>query len=170
MSAEGKRAKLLGRLVNGDRVELVTRLGGIILEGDPTPFVFEGPLRHGIRSALCLQGWPWAVANVTATELVGEALAGIGAKRPTWAQGQPWHTEGGVVRVAWARCARCHGELPPSDQHRKYCSRLCRDAAHRAREHHDEDRTWDAQRKATQELRMIQRIRSKMVARGAARP
>jgi len=159
-----------GRQLGEDRHKrLAAAVASIMRDGDPTAFVFEASCRYAIRSELCLGGWPWRDANMAAVEVVEAALRQLGAKRPTWAQGQPWYTEQALTRMDWGRCARCHGVLPPSDHHRKYCSTVCKDAASRVREYRDEDRSWEAQRKAIQELRMLQRMRTKAAARGAAR-
>lgn len=84
----------------------------------------EGPLRAGIRSDLCLQGWRWAEADKMAREVLEDAFRIAGALvRPTWNEGQPeWTIEAGTL-IERTRCARCHKPLPEGN--RKFCSRLC---------------------------------------------
>lgn len=88
-----------------------------------TLFGLEGPLRHAMREALCLQGWHWADADTAARQLVDAALASLWAVRPTWNEGQPeWAIEAGTL-IERTRCVRCHAPLP--EGHHKFCSRLC---------------------------------------------
>lgn len=123
-----ERDSLRGRL-GRDRAEItLARLRRIIrrefIEGRiATLFGLEGPLRHTIRSALCLQGWRWADADAAACQMVAATLASLWATRPTWNEGQPeWTIEQGTM-IARTRCARCHAPLP--DGHYKFCSRTC---------------------------------------------
>ena len=70
-------------------------------------------------------------------EIVGEALQKLGAKWPTWAQGQPEWTEEGV-RVVRPFCARCGTPIPMERILRslafpaKYCDITCTTAAQSA--------------------------------------
>lgn len=85
---------------------------------------FEAPCRHGIRCRLTLQGWRWQDADTAAADVVSAALRQIGAKRPTWAEGQPeWSQNGAGAMIERTRCIRCHGRLP--EMHRKFCGELC---------------------------------------------
>ena len=117
-----------GRLGRERAEVIVGRLRRIIrhefVEGrTATLFALEGPLRHAIRTTLCLQGWHWADANEAATRLIDAALASLGASRPTWNEGQPeWTIEQGTL-IARTRCARCHSPLP--EGHYKFCSKTC---------------------------------------------
>ena len=97
--------------------------------GAPTLFTYEATCRRGIRAALCLQGWPWSVADVTADEAVQRALGLVGAERPSWEEGQPeWTLEDRSLPIERERCARCHKPLPEASW--KFCSGLCRRAFH----------------------------------------
>lgn len=88
----------------------------------------EGPLRAGIRSDLCLQGWGWSAADLMAREVLEDAFRKAGAIRPTWNEGQPeWTIEAGTL-IERDRCARCYKPLP--DGKHKFCSRLCKDSHH----------------------------------------
>ncbi|MFC5737716.1 hypothetical protein [Sinirhodobacter huangdaonensis] len=89
----------------------------------------EGPLRAGIRSDLCLQGWGWSAADLMAREVLEDAFRKAGAMiRPTWNEGQPeWTIEAGTL-IERTRCARCGKELP--ETRHKFCSDLCASAMH----------------------------------------
>ena len=102
----------------------------------PTLFGHEGTLRASLRSGLCLQGLTWPDANRAAVEVITEALNRTGAKRPAWKEGQPEHTDGGIIRDTRLRCANCERTLPP--EHKTYCGKLCFDAM-RARQYRSEN-------------------------------
>jgi hypothetical protein len=86
----------------------------------------EGPLRYGIRSDLCLIGWRWRDADLTASDIVADALRRVRAVRPTWNEGQrEWTIQAGIM-IERTRCIKCHKPLP--EGHHKFCSRLCGDA------------------------------------------
>lgn len=89
----------------------------------------EGPLRAGIRSDLCLQGWRWAEADKMAREVLEDAFRIAGPMiRPTWNEGQPeWTIEAGTL-IERTHCARCFKPLP--DGNHKFCSDLCRASFH----------------------------------------
>lgn len=92
-------------------------------------FGLEGPLRHGIRSDLCLMGWRWRDADLMARELLEEAFRRVRAVRPTWYEGQPeWTIHEGLL-IERTRCMKCGRPLP--DGHRKFCGHLCVVAYHR---------------------------------------
>jgi hypothetical protein len=91
-------------------------------------FGLEGPLRHGIRSDLCLQGWRWRDADDMARDLLEEAFRRVRAVRPSWNEGQPeWNVEAGTL-IERTRCARCHKPLPEGRP--KFCSAICRHTFH----------------------------------------
>lgn len=91
-----------------------------------THFTYEGMLTAMLRAELCLRSVPWAVANDAARNVVGEALRALGAKRPSWQEGQPEWTDGGVIRDTRVTCANCQRPLP--EERKVYCSKLCGDA------------------------------------------
>lgn len=77
----------------------------------------------GIRSGLILQGgWRWRDADAAARDVVRSALRRIGARRPSWQQGQPEFTQFAVLYER-TRCVRCGWKLP--EGHRRFCSRRC---------------------------------------------
>lgn len=84
----------------------------------------EGPLRAGIRSDLCLQGWRWRDADDMAREILDEAFRIVRALRPSWNDGQPeWTVEAGTL-IERTRCVRCGKPLP--EENHKFCSVICR--------------------------------------------
>ncbi|MBL3571951.1 hypothetical protein DSD19_05450 [Rhodovulum sp. BSW8] len=94
-----------------------------------TLFGLEGPLRHGIRSDLCLMGWTWESADLMARELLDEAFKRVRAVRPTWNEGQPeWVIEAGTL-IERTRCINCGKPLP--EGHHKYCGEICADSKRR---------------------------------------
>lgn len=114
--------------VNRDRKRSISeKISALMREAEPTPFAAEGPCRAGIRASLCLQGWSWAPADLLAADIVSVALNMVGAKRPTWQEGQPEWTQPGALPIERERCVRCGKSLP--DGHRLYCSHVCRHAA-----------------------------------------
>ncbi|OYW60375.1 MAG: hypothetical protein B7Z40_20110 [Bosea sp. 12-68-7] len=111
------------RVTEAYRRALIEQTIAIMRKGEPSVFAFEGFMRHGIRSGLCLRGWSWREADDVAADVVGTALARLGAKRPTWQQAQPEWTQEGVLLIDRERCVNCGWQLP--DGHRKYCSSRC---------------------------------------------
>ena len=99
------------------------RIAAVLKAGEPTYFAFEGSCRTGVRLALVKQGWNWSEADTIAAEVVAIALHIIGAKRPTWYQGQPAWTEECAIPIKRERCKRCHSPLP--EDHWIFCSREC---------------------------------------------
>lgn len=124
-SISEKRRRQLG---SGAFKRLVEFVAGILGEGRPTLFAFEGGCRHGVRSSLCLQGWKWEDADLAAASVLTTAIALTGAERPTWLQGQPEYTQDGHSPIERTRCMNCGGNLPPPENgnERKYCSDICR--------------------------------------------
>ncbi|WP_206453869.1 hypothetical protein [Aurantimonas marina] len=119
------------RKINRDRRRrLVENTIEILKTGQPTPFTYEAACRHGLRSAFCSDGWTWRDADATALDIVATALRFIGAKRPTWMEGQPEHTQEGFSPIERTRCVRCGGNMPDDDLQngweRRYCSNMCR--------------------------------------------
>lgn len=118
-----------GRLGNARFDALAGELAAVIrlaFEAEDTGSLFglEGPLRHGIRSDLCLAGWRWADADQMARELLDEAFRRARAVRPTWNEGQSeWVIHQGTL-IERTRCANCGKRLPR--ENRKFCSDLCR--------------------------------------------
>jgi hypothetical protein len=111
------------KLPRNRRIAIADRLADMATDAEPTPFAIEGPARHGIRSSLCLQGWPWQASDYEAMLLLIRAHQIVGAKRPTWEQGQPEYTQPGVLPIERTNCVRCGKPLP--EGHIKFCSAVC---------------------------------------------
>lgn len=133
--AQAEKARSSVRRINKDRRKhLVDRAARIMREARqgglvPTLLNLEGPIRHGLRSRLCLAGWAWWEADTAAAAIVGEALQRIGAQRPKYQEGQPEYShEGAGAMIERTRCVRCHSPLP--EGHTKFCSQLCNCAHH----------------------------------------
>ncbi|WP_126974659.1 hypothetical protein [Frigidibacter oleivorans] len=124
-----------GKLGEGRYEHLVKELARVIrlaFEAGATGTLFglEGPLRHGIRADLCLQGWRWHSADRMASELLDDAFRRVRAKRPTWNEGQPeWAIAAGTL-IKRTRCVRCCKPLP--EGHFKFCGDLCAGVYHNA--------------------------------------
>lgn len=123
-----------GRMGEGRYNALVKELARVIrlaFEAGATGSLWglEGPLRAGIRSDLCLQGWTWNSADLMARDVLEDAFRAAGALvRPTWNEGQPeWTIEAGTL-IERTRCANCHKPLPEGRP--KFCSDLCASAMH----------------------------------------
>jgi hypothetical protein len=88
-----------------------------------TLFGLEGPLRHGIRADLCLQGWTWDEADEMAREMLTDAFRAVRAIRLSWDEGQlEWTIHAGTL-IERTRCIRCHAPL--HEGHHKFCSSVC---------------------------------------------
>ncbi|CAA0095055.1 Uncharacterised protein [Starkeya nomas] len=125
-----KASKTKPRKLNRIRFdELVSDIAGILKQGEPTRFAFEGACRNGVRSSLCLEGWRWPDADHTAVEVVAAALAQIGAVRPTWWQGQPEFADTDTSK-GFCAFRRCGKPIPIDRGERngkavKYCCDSC---------------------------------------------
>ncbi|QDY69812.1 hypothetical protein [Qingshengfaniella alkalisoli] len=120
-----QRDALRGRLGRQRYDHLINKLAAFMRrewqeDRVPTLLAHEGNLRHSVRSALCLQGWKWESADEIARDLVQAALDRVGAKRPTWLQGQREFEERFINRT---RCKICHFQLP--EGRRVFCSSEC---------------------------------------------
>ncbi|MFZ5693299.1 MAG: hypothetical protein ACOY5F_18865 [Pseudomonadota bacterium] len=107
------------------------KVAAILKTCEPTAFAGEGPCRAGIRASLCMAGWRWADADFAAADIVLSALNLIGARRPTWQQGQPEWTQDGALPIERENCIRCRKPLP--EGHRLFCSHICSSAHNGAR-------------------------------------
>jgi hypothetical protein len=105
----------------------VRAVADVLRTGLSSPFRYEAACRHGLRAQLCLNGWPWEAADQEAHRLVQSALDLLGARRPSYEQGQPDWTHQGVITVERTRCKRCGRPLPEDAW--KWCSATCRSAA-----------------------------------------
>lgn len=128
------------------RSELVSRVVVILKGGWPTVFALEGACRHSVRSYLCTEGWGWHEADRNADDIVSNALNRLGAKRPSWSQGQPEYRgeefHGNVRRCANPKCRSILHE-----EQKRYCSDHCRTFVNHTR-WIEQNREYDAARKA----------------------
>ena len=117
------------RKLHKARQARVQRIAKVLSQAEPTPFALQAAAVAGIRARLCLKGWPWAAAHWEADQLVKAALDRIGARRPSWAQGQPGYALSDAHKLfVRTRCARCARPLP--EGHTRWCCWHCYDAAH----------------------------------------
>ena len=113
------------RTLNGDRkANLVNAAFSVLKDWRSSPFEFEGAVRHGIRSALCLERWSWGDADHASCKTVEAALSLLGAERPTWHQGQPEARDRDPRYGGYCRCINC-GDLIDPDEGSRTCSRHC---------------------------------------------
>jgi len=121
------------------REAVIAKTAAMLGQWQFSRYQHEGPCRHGIRQALCINGVRWAVADAEAAGIVGAALRQIGAAvRPTWEQGQREYT------TPREQCSRCQSELTDTQMMRgdRFCGTVCakaalaeRDFEGRARDH-----------------------------------
>ncbi|RWK06522.1 hypothetical protein [Mesorhizobium sp.] len=127
------KPKRIPRQLSRDRRKhLIETAAAILQQGHPTHFAYEGATTHGLRSSLCLQGWPWLDADTAAKDVVDAALRQIGAVRPTWQQGQISYTEESTIdhtRCANEDCGRPVA-IGDNGRWRKYCSSECMSRHH----------------------------------------
>jgi hypothetical protein len=109
------------------RITIRDRLIPLFKGAEPSPFAAEGPARAGVRSALCLAGWRWPLADAEAELLTLSALQMVGAKRPSWAEGQPEYVQPGVLPILRDTCRRCGKPLP--EENRTFCGPVCAKAS-----------------------------------------
>lgn len=96
-------------------------------------FENEGPIRSGLRSALCARGYSWDQADNEASTLISAAFTFLGYARPTWDQGQREYV------TPREHCSWCNCTLPErlviGDRPLNFCSDICAQAAWRHREY-----------------------------------
>lgn len=133
ISAVRKRAPKR-KLSDARRRALVEKVANALRIGDPTIFRFEASCRAGLRTMFCLQGIRWALADLEAAEIVAAALRQLGARRPTWYEGQPDVQElhGGRMYCGNPKCRKPIGR----GWRAGYCSEDCRQTAKSGRRYH----------------------------------
>ena len=107
----------------------------------------EGAIWAALRSGLCLEGMRWPDADKAARDILHQAFARTGAKRPAWKEGQPEWCDGGVIHDTRTNCAQCDGPLEP--QQKTFCSPRCANS----------NRAKMANQDNIEEMRAIQRLR-----------
>lgn len=103
------------------RVHIVDQVIDLLKGWEHSPFEREADIRHGLRRGLCLDGHNWARSDIEAENIVAAGLQRLGAKRPSWAEGQPHYTDGPDT------CALCKGSIANDDRTRgqRFCSAEC---------------------------------------------
>lgn len=125
----GRSAQMtLAPIFKGERRKhILDRVLGLIRDWRRSPFEHEASVHHGLRSALCIDGHGFARSEQEAATLVSEGLRLIGAKRPTWQEGQRNHVDDED------KCRWCSRTLPPEastgNRRHIYCSDVCGKAA-----------------------------------------
>ncbi len=106
---------------------MVAKVAHALSKGQPTVFQFSASYHHGIRSGLCLIGWPWIIADLTAAAVVDRALKRLGATYPRWVEGQRDYAQMGLMLID--NCWNC-GKPLLGELGSKYCSPVCRQRFH----------------------------------------
>lgn len=91
-----------------ERGGLVDSVMDVLSDWRLSPFENEGPVRAGIRAALCLKGHRWDRSDLEASLVVSAGFRRMIIERPTWDQGQREYT------IAAECCAWCGGERDPA--------------------------------------------------------
>ena len=124
-----------GKLNRDRRKHFISTIAAILREGEPTPFAHEAACRHGLRIRLIFEAWGWADADALSADIVATALRMVGARRPTWYQGQPEYTQEGYAPTLTAHCRRCHKPLADPETsagwNTSFCSNACRRSSQR---------------------------------------
>lgn len=109
-----------------------------------SPFEHEAASRHGLRSALCVEGHGWDRSDAEAAAIVGEGLRLLGAVRPSYAEGQ-WE-----YSVSPDYCAKCHGPIDEADRAKgfRFCSETCAGMAYELRAYREVRKEYDLARNA----------------------
>lgn len=154
-----QKANKTARKLNAKRdAPIVAAIMEVLGAGRSSKFEYEGAARHGLRSGFCLDGLPWAKADMRACAIVTEALRRIGAARPTWVEAQGDLARGAIPLTDHFFCQRCGAQLPDdARQGTKYCSRTCKDAAASAFRWHLTKFEGEAGMKATMAARVAAR-------------
>ncbi|MBY0138172.1 hypothetical protein E2977_07190 [Paracoccus yeei] len=122
---EPPQRKKLGQRLTHTMVHEIAGLIRLSFEAGEITSVFglEGPLRAGLRSDMCRNGWSWAEADAMARELLDSAFQQVRATRPSWSEGQPdWAVSTGAM-IERSICARCGKPLPEGKF--KFCCNFC---------------------------------------------
>ncbi|WP_275789117.1 hypothetical protein [Pararhizobium gei] len=118
-----KKISLAQVFKGAPRKRLVADIVNMVRDYRRTPYEHEGSIQAGIRSALCLAGERWPVADDEARGLLAAAFKKTGVKRPGWWEGQAEYTAPREV------CHWCFIELPEdlrrSGKRSAYCSMEC---------------------------------------------
>ncbi len=117
-------------------MKLLKDVAALLACGMSSRFQFEAAARHGLRSGFCLDGLPWITADERAAEIVGAALRKIGAKRPSYQEGQIQYADRDERNEICKSCGKLFEHDGYDHKPRVFCSTLCkwRDQYKRQRE------------------------------------
>ncbi|SKA26291.1 hypothetical protein SAMN05428963_11059 [Consotaella salsifontis] len=137
----------------GDQREhAVERAMGVLRDWKQSPFEHEGPVRAGIRSALCLRGHGWHKADRQAETIVSDAFQLLGVKRPKWEEGQRHYVE------PRENCKWCSAPIEDGDRLSGFC---CLEHARAAHQHWGFETRTNANRAYAEVSRAISRLGQK---------
>ncbi|WGG58253.1 hypothetical protein [Brucella intermedia] len=124
----GEKPKKIEPIYRGDaRQSMVNRVMDTLTDWRLSRFEREGPVVAGLRSALCLEGYPFAQAEREAESLVSTAFTKLGYARPSYEEGQREYV------TPRENCAWCDMLIPEEffreDRPINYCSDICAKAA-----------------------------------------
>lgn len=126
--SNASRHATIAQVLTGERRKnLVSGVVSILEGGRSSAFEYEGAVRAALRSALCLQGHGWSIADAEAAGLLTAAFQRMGSQRPSWAQAQREYA------LKEDYCARCGCSIPDdlrrTGQVSRYCSAVCAKSA-----------------------------------------
>lgn len=108
-----------------ERREIVSAVKRVLKRWRLSHFQHEASCRNGLRAALCMKGYGWRRADDEAAAIVAEALHAIGAKRPSWVEGQRQYA---VPRENYQWCASPLDEAVYA-RGRRFCDDVCQKSA-----------------------------------------
>lgn len=103
---------------------IISEVMNVLMDWRLSPFEFEGAVRAGLRSSLCLQGFAWDRSDAEATGIITACLIRLNAVRPTWDQGQKEYVNG-REKCSWCGCSVPNDLLRGRDRHFGFCSDYC---------------------------------------------
>jgi hypothetical protein len=108
------------------RRTLVDRVATGLRKGEPTVFALSATCRHNLRRAFIVEyHWPWIVADIVAARIVRQALDRVGARVPSWEEGQRYYAQADLFCAAY--CVNC-GALLLNRRDARFCGRACSNA------------------------------------------
>jgi predicted nucleic acid-binding Zn ribbon protein len=148
----GRHRPKAPRLKGERRRHVVDEVIDLLKDWRFSKFENEGSVRHGLRAAMCLDGHRWPLADIEADLVVQEGLDRIGAKRPSWTEGQRDYAD------PHHNCAWCGQDLPEEmisgARQGRFCSSVCAKSAIQKR---TEEERFHASRTGKAACRIIRR-------------
>jgi hypothetical protein len=116
------------KVIKGAKRDAVaSKVMDVLKDWRSSPFQNEGACVAGLRSALCLDGMRYPIADFEAHSIVEECFVAMGAERPSWQQGQPEYLEHRET-CRWCKCD-LPDDLTRGSVAWQYCSEVCVAAA-----------------------------------------